>query len=102
MQYTLTSERNPSIENDSPEDGGSIVSRLGDVTPPNERLSVLLGGFPGCSPVLDADIADIGSAFRIGSKANILQTISIVTIWVILAILATLFNYIGVLSRFSA
>ena len=56
MQYTLTSERNPSIENDSPE--GSIVSRLGDVMPPNERLSE---DFPRCSPVPDANIADIRS-----------------------------------------
>ena len=76
-----------------------MVSRLGDVTPPNERLTVS-GGFPGVAAVLDADIADIGSAFRIGSKANILQTLS--TIWVIFAILSILFNDIGVLSRFSA
>ena len=88
----------PAFEkNDSPEDQGSIVSRLGDVTPPNERLTVLSGGFPGCNPVLDANIAVIGSAFRIGSKANLLRTLS--TVWVIFAILPTLFNDIG---RFSA
>ena len=58
MQYSLTSERNSSIENDSPDDGGSIVSRLGDVTQPTERLSE---DFPRCSPVPDANIADIRS-----------------------------------------
>ena len=55
MQYTPTSERNPSIENDSPEDGGSM---FGDVVPPNERLSE---DFLGCSSLLGANIADIRS-----------------------------------------
>ena len=61
MQYTLTSERNSSIENDSLEDGGLMFLRFGDVMPPNERVTVLSGDFPGCSPVPDANIADIGS-----------------------------------------